>query len=109
MDEQREQTFAAWIEAEGLAYEAVHQLHQRTQGGRIAPTSEAIAAVIALRREANHRLAQLSNRYPLAARESRPLKIARTLARRNSAERPAPATIAGVAGVRMPSPPQIAV
>lgn len=107
MDEHRDQAFAAWVEAERLAYEAVHQLHQRTQGGRIAPTPEAIAAVLAVRRQANHQLAQLSNRYPVAARPSRLSRLARTLAQRGgSTSRPATSSLPTprIAGV-----PQIAV
>ncbi|MDA7416420.1 hypothetical protein PGB34_08580 [Xenophilus arseniciresistens] len=109
MDEHRDQTFAAWIEAERLAYDAVHQLHQRTQGGRIAATPEAIAAVLAVRRHANHCLARLSQSHPQAERESRLPKIARTGVRRTGAERLAPAALAAAAA-RTPGPlPQIAV
>jgi len=66
MDEVRDQKFAAWVEAERAAYEAVHQLHQSTQGGRLAPSPDAVAAVVSLRRTANMHLAQVSNRNPPA-------------------------------------------
>ncbi|RYF66499.1 MAG: hypothetical protein EOO29_38645 [Comamonadaceae bacterium] len=64
MDDVKDLNFAAWIEAERVAYEAVHQLHQRTQGGRFAPSDEDMAAIVMLRRDANNRLAQQSNRVP---------------------------------------------
>jgi len=66
MDDVRDQKFVAWVQAERAAYEAVHQLHQSTQGGRLAPSPEAVAAVVSLRRAANIHLAQVSNRNPPA-------------------------------------------
>ncbi|WP_225784188.1 hypothetical protein [Xenophilus sp. Marseille-Q4582] len=73
MDDVRDPNFAAWIEAERSAYEAVHRLHQSTQGGRLAPAPGAIAAVVALRRAANNRLALISHPGPPPARRPRPL------------------------------------
>lgn len=80
MDDMRDQTFAAWVQAERAAYEAVHQLHQSTQGGRLPPSPEAVAAVVKLRRTANIHLAQVSNSHPT------PLKPAATMARQKRSE-----------------------
>ena len=73
MEDVKNPQFAAWIEAERNAYEAVHRLHQSTQGGRLTPPPGAVSEIVALRRTANHHLAQLSQVQPPAVRRPRGL------------------------------------
>ncbi|WP_295373156.1 hypothetical protein [uncultured Pseudacidovorax sp.] len=84
--------FAAWMRAERDTYEAIHQLHQSTQGGRQMANAEAMARISTLRREADRRLAELCGMEPPVARvEPRP---SAELAQRPFT-RPAPATALG--------------
>lgn len=68
MDDTPDPQFAAWMKAERASYEAVHQLHQRTHGGRLLARAEAFAEITALRREADRRLAELCRSRPAGAR-----------------------------------------
>jgi hypothetical protein len=51
--------FVAWMAAETAAYTAIHQLHQRTQGGRLAIPDNRIEQIARLRKEADVRFASL--------------------------------------------------
>jgi hypothetical protein len=51
--------FVAWMAAETAAYTAIHQLHQRTQGGRLGIPDHRIEQIARLRKEADVRFASL--------------------------------------------------
>ncbi|MDH6169169.1 hypothetical protein M2282_004333 [Variovorax boronicumulans] len=51
--------FVAWMAAETAAYTAIHQLHQRTQGGCLEIPSQRIEQIARLRKEADLRFAGL--------------------------------------------------
>ncbi|KIQ25695.1 hypothetical protein RT97_23300 [Variovorax paradoxus] len=51
--------FTAWMAAETAAYTAIHQLHQRTQGGRLAIPDNRIEQIARLRKEADVRFASM--------------------------------------------------
>ena len=51
--------FVAWMAAETAAYTAIHQLHQRTQGGRLGIPDNRIEQIARLRKEADIRFAGL--------------------------------------------------
>ena len=51
--------FIAWMTAETAAYTAVHELHQRTQGGRLGIPGSRIEQIARLRKEADIRFAGL--------------------------------------------------
>ena len=51
--------FNAWLAAESAAYMAIHQLHQRTQGGHRGIPGNRIEQIARLRKEADVRFARL--------------------------------------------------
>ena len=51
--------FVAWMAAETAAYTAIHQLHQRTQGGRLGIPDARIEQIARLRKEADVHFAGL--------------------------------------------------
>lgn len=51
--------FITWMAAETAAYTAVHELHQRTQGGRLDIPGSRVEQIARLRKEADIRFAGL--------------------------------------------------
>ena len=59
MPEERAPAFVAWMDAETAAYTAIHQLYQRTQGGRLDAPSHWIEQIARLRKVAELRFVSL--------------------------------------------------
>lgn len=68
MDDLPNPRFAAWMKAEHDAYDAIHQLNQSTQGGRLEARTEALGRIRALRRAADLLLAELCRTEPALPR-----------------------------------------
>jgi|GEM_PF-1524097 len=59
-EEANHAAFIDWLTAEAAAYTAIHQLHQRTQGGRRGIPNHGIEQIARLRKEADLRFAGLA-------------------------------------------------
>ena len=79
--------FVAWMTAETAAYTAIHQLHQRTQGGRLAIPDNRIEQIARLRKEADVRFASLWS--TLGQASPQPSAVAPVPVQRGRGHRPA--------------------
>lgn len=70
MAEDPDPAFVAWMAAETAAYTAIHQLHQRTQGGRLGIPDTRIEQIARLRKEADIRFAGLWSALGTASQPS---------------------------------------